>query len=79
MQCVHQASRMSVLYGLDSPDFFDRTMFRSFLDLLRERDILQVDGAGKLAFDDVLGPIIDDAQRVLSEQIRHSVLQVTHG
>jgi glycerol-3-phosphate O-acyltransferase len=79
MQCVHQASRMSMLYGLDSPDFFDRAMFRSFLDLLREREILHVDARGKLTFDEVLGPIIDDAQRVLSEQIRHSVLQVTHG
>jgi glycerol-3-phosphate O-acyltransferase len=79
MQCVHQASRMSVLYGLDSPDFFDRAMFRSFLDLLREREILHVDARGKLTFDEVLGPIIDDARRVLSEQIRHSVLQVTHG
>jgi len=79
MQCVHQASRMSVLYGLDSPDFFDRAMFRSFLDLLREREILHVDARGKLTFDEILGPIIDDARRVLSEQIRHSVLQVTHG
>ena len=80
LQCVHQASRMSVLYGLDSPDFFDRAMFRSFLELLRRRAILRTDDTGRLVYDDaVVGPVIEDAQRVLSEQIRHSVLQVTHG
>jgi glycerol-3-phosphate O-acyltransferase len=80
LQCVHQASRMSVLYGLDSPDFFDRAMFRSFLELLRRRGILRTDQGGRLAYDDaVIGPVVEDAQRVLSEQIRHSVLQVTHG
>ncbi len=79
VQCVHMASRMSVLYGLDSPDFFDRTMFHSFLNLLRARGILQLGSEGCLIYDQVLGPVMEDAQRVLSEQIRHSVLQVTHG
>lgn len=79
-QCVHQASRMSVLYGLDSPDFFDRAMFRSFLDLLRRREFLRTDGLARLVYEEsVINPVIEDAQRVLSEQIRHSVLQVTHG
>lgn len=78
-RCVHMASRMSVLYGLDSPEFFDRAMFRSFLDLLREREMIRLAPDGRLTFDAALGDVVDDAQRVLSEQIRHSILQVTHG
>ena len=34
---------------------------------------------GQLLFDEVLQRVADDAEVVLSEQIRHSILQVTHG
>ena len=33
----------------------------------------------KLVFDEVLERIASDAQLVLSEQLRHSILQVVHG
>ncbi len=68
-----------MLYGFNSPEFFDRALFGSFIDLLRERGVLGVDAAGCLAFDEVLVAVPRDAQIVLSEQIRHSILQVTHG
>ena len=32
------ASRMSLLYELRSPEFFDKALFREFLDLLRARE-----------------------------------------
>jgi len=35
--------------------------------------------SGRLLFDEVLIRVAADAQLVLSEQIRHSILQVTHG
>jgi hypothetical protein len=35
--------------------------------------------ASKLEFDEVLMRVAADAQFVLSEQIRHSILQVTHS
>ena len=31
------------------------------------------------AFDEVLERVAEDAQLVLSEQLRHSILQVVHG
>jgi hypothetical protein len=33
----------------------------------------------RLLFDEVLRSVADDAQLVLSEQIRHSILQVTQA
>jgi glycerol-3-phosphate O-acyltransferase len=77
-QCVHMASRMSLLYELNSPEFFDRSMFRAFLDLLRSRDVIRGGAEGRLEFDEALERVAVDARLVLSEQIRHSILQVTH-
>jgi hypothetical protein len=41
--------------------------------------VVRADDAGRLRFDEVLIRVEADAQLVLSEQIRHSILQVTHG
>jgi glycerol-3-phosphate O-acyltransferase len=78
-QCQLMAQRMSLLYELHSPEFFDRALFGNFLDLLRTRDVLQTNAEGKLAYDPaVLEAIAADAQLVLDEQIRNSILQVVH-
>jgi glycerol-3-phosphate O-acyltransferase len=73
------AQRMTLLYGLNSPEFFDRALFGSFISLLRSRGVLKVNAGGCLTFDEVLIAVARDAEIVLSEQIRHSILQVTHG
>jgi glycerol-3-phosphate O-acyltransferase len=78
-RCQLTAQRMSILYGLNSPEFFDRTMFENFIDLLRARGVIRSSGDGKLEFDEVLLRVAADAQFVLNEQIRHSILQVSQG
>jgi glycerol-3-phosphate O-acyltransferase len=78
-RCQLMAQRMTMLYGFNSPEFFDPTLFESFIDLLRARGVVRVGESGRLLFDDVLIRVAADAQLVLSEQIRHSILQVTHG
>jgi glycerol-3-phosphate O-acyltransferase len=78
-RCQLMAQRMTLLYGFNSPEFFDPALFESFIDLLRSRDVVRTDDLGRLLFDDVLLRVESDAQLVLSEQIRHSILQVTHG
>ncbi|MGH8252085.1 MAG: glycerol-3-phosphate 1-O-acyltransferase PlsB, partial [Steroidobacteraceae bacterium] len=78
-RCVAMAQRMSMLYGLAAPEFFDRAMFRDFIDLLRSRGVIRQDGEGRLQYDDALLAVAEDARVVLSEQIRNSILQVTHS
>jgi glycerol-3-phosphate O-acyltransferase len=78
-RCQLMAQRMTMLYGFNSPEFFDRSLFENFIDLLRTRGVVRTDANGSLEFDDVLIRVAADAQLVLSEQIRHSILQVTHG
>jgi glycerol-3-phosphate O-acyltransferase len=75
--CQLAAQRMNMLYGFNSPEFFDRALFENFIDLLRDRGVLRAGEGGRLEFDEVLVRVAADAQLVLSEQIRHSILQVT--
>lgn len=76
-QCQLAAQRMNMLYGFNSPEFFDRALFENFINLLRERGVVRAGDGGNLEFDEVLVRVAADAQLVLSEQIRHSILQVT--
>ncbi len=78
-RCHLMAQRMSLLYGLNSPEFFDKSLFRNFIDLLRRRNVIQASEDGRLSFGEPLLAVAADAQLVLSEQIRHSILQVTLG
>jgi glycerol-3-phosphate O-acyltransferase len=77
-RCQLMAQRMTLLYGFNSPEFFDRALFTNFIDLLRQRSVVRTDEQGRLLFDDVLVRVAEDAELVLSEQIRHSILQVAH-
>jgi glycerol-3-phosphate O-acyltransferase len=78
-RCQLMAQRITLLYGFNSPEFFDRALFGNFISLLRERAVLRGDAQSRLVFDEVLVRVAQDAEIVLSEQIRHSILQVTHG
>jgi glycerol-3-phosphate O-acyltransferase len=78
-RCHLMAQRMTVLYGLNSPEFVDKSLFRNFIELLRRRNVIQVSEDKRLLFGEPLLGVAADAQLVLSEQIRHSILQVTLG
>jgi glycerol-3-phosphate O-acyltransferase len=78
-RCKLMGQRMTMLYGFNSPEFFDRTLFENFIDVLRARGVIRAAAGGVLEFDEVLERVAADAQLVLSEQIRHSILQVTQG
>ena len=53
-RCHLMAQRMSLLYGLNSPEFFDKSLFRNFIELLRQRDVIQMSEDGKLLFGEPL-------------------------
>jgi glycerol-3-phosphate O-acyltransferase len=78
-RCQLMAQRMSLVYGFNSPEFFDRALFENFIDLLRDRGVVRSSASGLLEFDEVLTKVAEDAQLVLNEEIRHSILQVTHA
>jgi glycerol-3-phosphate O-acyltransferase len=75
--CQASAERLSMIYGLHSPDFFNKTLFHDFIRKLQDQDVLRRNDAGLLDFDDVLVGIGADARLVLGEEIRHSILSLT--
>jgi glycerol-3-phosphate O-acyltransferase len=77
-RCHVMAQRITMLYGFNSPEFSDRALFETFIDQLLERVVIRTDAAGHIVYDEVLERVAADAELVLSEQIRHSILQVTH-
>ena len=78
-QCQLTAQRMAMLYELNSPEFFDRALFGNFVEQLAERGVLVVGEEERITFDAAgLQAIAADAQLVLHEQIRNSILQVVH-
>ena len=75
--CQQSAERLSIIYGLHSPDFFSRSLFQDFIRLLQNQGTLQRNADGKLEFDDAIEGIGADARLVLGEEIRHSILSLT--
>lgn len=75
--CQQGAERLSMIYGLHSPDFFNKTLFRDFIRTLQELRVLRRSAEGLIEFDDDLTDIGADARLVLGEEIRHSILSLT--
>ena len=75
--CQKSAQRLAMIYGLHSPDFFDKALFQDFIRTLRERDVVRRNEAGFLEFGDDIKRIGEDARLVLGEEIRHSILSLT--
>ena len=75
--CEQSAERLSMIYGLHSPDFFTKSLFHDFIRKLQDLDVLRRNADGKLEFDESITSIGADARLVLGEEIRHSILSLT--
>jgi glycerol-3-phosphate O-acyltransferase len=71
------AQRLSLLHEMNAPEFFDRSLFRGFIQKLRERRVISADDNGKLVFDAELEAVAKDARVILSREIRHGILKLT--
>jgi glycerol-3-phosphate O-acyltransferase len=77
--CTLTAQRLSLLNETAAPEFFDKALFRGFIQKLRERKVVWTDDAGKLDYDRGLDDIVRDARVILSRELRHSILKITGG
>ncbi len=75
--CQQSAERLTMIYGLHSPDFFSKTLFHDFIRTLQDFEVLRRSSDGLIEFDDDLTNIGADARLVLGEEIRHSILSLT--
>jgi len=75
--CQLAAQRLSLLYAPAAPEFFDKTLFRGFIQKLRELKLVWVDENGKLVFDQRLESWARDARFILGRELRHSIEKVS--
>jgi glycerol-3-phosphate O-acyltransferase len=75
--CYLTAQRLSLLHELNAPEFFDKSLFRGFIQKLRERRVVWAGDNGKLQFDPELETVAKDARVILSREIRHGILKLT--
>ncbi|GLK89031.1 glycerol-3-phosphate 1-O-acyltransferase PlsB [Pseudomonas turukhanskensis] len=75
--CTVMAQRLSILHGLNAPEFFDKSLFRHFIQTLLDQGVLRQDTAGKLSHHPLLNELAEGAaKRVLPAEIRLSIRQV---
>ena len=76
--CTVMAQRLSILHGLNAPEFFDKSLFRHFIQSLLDQGVLRQDEAGKLSHHPLLSELAEGAaKRVLPAELRLSIRQVT--
>ena len=75
--CQQSAERLSMIYGLHSPDFFNKTLFHDFIRMLHDQGVLRRNPDGLIEYHEEIKSIGADARLVLGEEIRHSILSLT--
>lgn len=68
------AQRISVLYGINAPEFFDKTLFRTLIGQLIEQQVLNV-SEDKLCYNDKLTQLAHTLEQLLNASIRQSILR----
>jgi glycerol-3-phosphate O-acyltransferase len=75
--CTVMAQRLSILHGLNAPEFFDKSLFRHFIQTLLGQGVLQAGEGDRLGYHPQLGEVAEGvARRVLPPEIRLSIRQV---
>lgn len=75
--CQQAAQRLSLLYAPAAPEFFDKALFRSFIQKLRELKLVWPDEHSKLLFDERLDAWAKDAKFILGRELRHTIERVS--
>ncbi len=76
-QAQEMAKRQSILNGLNAPEFFDKALFKKFIQQLRDQGVIESNESGKIVFDDRLSSVAEDALLVLRDSVVQSIARVT--
>ncbi|MDR1076207.1 MAG: glycerol-3-phosphate 1-O-acyltransferase PlsB [Xanthomonadaceae bacterium] len=75
--CQQAAQRLSLLYAQAAPEFFDKSLFRGFIQKLRELKLVWPDENNKLLFDEQLNTLAKDAKFILGRELRHTIERIS--
>ncbi len=79
------AERLAIISGRDAPEFFDKALFRGFVDTLKEKGwVVPIAGVAlekgdeRLKIDARVGPLVDRALGMLGTDIGQAIVQLVH-
>lgn len=75
--CQQAAQRLSLLYAPAAPEFFDKSLFRGFIQKLRQLKLVWPDENSKLVFDHRLDAWAKDAKFILGRELRHTIERIS--
>ncbi len=75
--CYLTAQRLAMLQELSGPEFFDRGLFKGFIQNLRDQGVVTADDQSKLSFGPELEQVAKDARIILGRDMRQGIIQVT--
>jgi glycerol-3-phosphate O-acyltransferase len=78
-RCHLIAQKISMLYGINSPDFFDRQLFGHFINTLFELGFIERDENGHLLFQQSFNQVNMDIRILLSLEVRSTILQLLNS
>ena len=74
--CRLLAERMAILTGRDAPEFFDKALFKGYLNTLIEIGLVTETDERTLAVDARIDKIAERSQELLSDETRQMLLQL---
>ena len=75
-RCHLLAQKISMIYGINSPDFFDRLLFRDFINNALEREYLVKNDQLQLELKQGFNYTSLDLRNLLSTEVRSSILSL---
>lgn len=72
-RCHLMAQRISILNGINEPEFFDKNLFKTFLDELRQLGLAAEEADGRMTVDPKLRVVAEHSMNLLSGDIRQSI------
>ena len=73
------AQRLSLLYEFNSPEFSEKALFANVIRNLISADLLRLDEAGYLHFDQRISQPASHTELLLSPAVRHSIERIARG
>jgi len=74
--CYLMAQRLSLMYEINSPDFFDKKLIANFIDSLINLDFVTVNASGNLALSKYAVNEGRHARRLLDKNMQYNILQM---
>ena len=75
-ECELLSQRLCILSGIKDPEFFDKTLFMGFVDLLKEYGYISIN-AQDISIDASLKELAEKSMELLSVDVKQSILRST--